>query len=978
MSEIRLYLFGSPRLERDGVPVKLDTRKALALLIYLIVTKKTYRRDSLVALLWAESNQSSGRARLRDSIYRIHKALLMPIFRTDRETVSINRDATLWCDAEAFLELADHNLPENKQQLVDAVELYQEGFLAGFEIADSEEFGYWQQLQYRFLESRMIHSLKILIDILEKAGDFEGAIPYANRWLEIDKFDEQAHTELIRLYANSGQKHAALQEYECYEKLLRDEIGGAPDNGTRALYKSIIESGSYKTENAEVSNNLPRQIDTFIGRSREKKEITDILASTRLVTLSGAGGCGKTQLATHTARGIARQFKNGIWFVDLASLANAEHAGRHIASTIGVHEESDRSLTESIIAYFEPKRSLIILDNCEHMTGSCADLVNKLLSSCGNLKILVTSREPLNIKGETIWRVPPLSYPAAGSIASTEAGALLNYESIQLFIERLKASGANARVNNATLKTIAHICCRLEGIPLAIELAAANVRILSLEQIHARLPEGFGSLGGGMINAEPRHRTLRDTLDWSFSLLSPEEKQLLLSVSVFVGGFLQEAAEAIAANCQKTHVLNLLRRLVDKSLITLEISEGRGRYRLLEITRQYALEKLLAAGDLETARNKQADFEIEYAEEIETSLYGPRQLELLTEMDKEYANIRYVLDYLLRQSDGARGVQLAGSLAYYWWRRGLFAEGIEWFSLFDSLSDPPVYNSRYARLKFWIGWMFFITRDLTSSLRCLEEGFEVAKSTGDTGIMALTLSSLAGAERVFGNIDIGTEHAKESLELARKSGDPWVIAFALKQAYATVPMRDVNVEFCASALEEAITLAKKTGDPFLICNAIHSMGDVFLFAKDYKTGRPWYQQSLEMAGQIDDTFIAVQTYIEMGSCFFHSDELDEAKQCYKDALTLAHEIGASRLISDCIQLLGKTAKSEGNLVRSARLYAIAETKKASTEAGAAFSQMKYRSYLEKELGTERFAEELAWCCRLTNEEAIRFALDVPE
>ncbi|MGH3090644.1 MAG: ATP-binding protein, partial [Rubrobacteraceae bacterium] len=418
--------------------------------------------------------------------------------------------------------------------------------------------------------------------------------------------------------------------------------------------------------------NLPLELTSFIGREKEISEVKGLLEGTRLLTLTGSGGCGKTRLALEVAADVAKDFDDGAWWVGLASLSDADLAPKAAASALGARERPGRTLTEALSDHLRYRKLLLVLDNCEHVIASCAALADALLRFCPGLRVLATSREALGVAGEVSWPVPSLSLPDPGHPPSSES--LARYEAPRLFVERAAASTFAPTKRSAA--AVAHLCHRLDGIPLAIELAAARTRVLSAEQIDARLDDCFRLLTTGSRTALPRQRTLQATMDWSHDLLDRDERTVFRRLSVFAGGFTLEAAEKVCAGdgIEEEDALDLLARLVDQSLGVFRGEGGEARYRLLETIRQYGGEKLRESGEARATRRRHADFFHSLAEEAKPKLVGTEQASWLERLETEHDNLRATLGWLEEEGEAERGLRLATALLRFWWFRGHLAE----------------------------------------------------------------------------------------------------------------------------------------------------------------------------------------------------------------------------------------------------------------------------------------------------------------
>jgi predicted ATPase/DNA-binding SARP family transcriptional activator len=548
-------------------------------------------------------------------------------------------EGPLWVDVEAFEEAAaTARYTMEPAAFGAALDLY-----AG-ELLPEDRYEVW--LEERRAQLRELY-LSLLIELgalLEEREKFEEAIEALERVVAQEPIHEGAQVGLMRLYALSGRRREALSQYERLREALSRQFGRRPEVATRRLQQEIWAGtfphhsdlppvGHTLEEEAPSAagtarHNLPIARTSFVGREREKLEVKWHLAMTRLLTLTGAGGCGKTRLAVEVVRDLVGAYPDGVWLVGLAPLSEAELVEQAVAQALGVREQPNRPLLETLKDTLRTKKMLLVLDNCEHLLEAVVGLVDALLDCCPGLRVLVTSRETLNAAGEVNWVVPSLT--AADVQGPSTLPELEAYESVRLFVDRARQRDPSFVLSVGNAQAVSQICQRLEGIPLAIELAAARMGALSAEQLSLRLDDPLKVLSTGGRTADPRHRSLRATLEWSFELLSEGERVLFKRLSVFAGGWTLEAAEEVCSGegIEQGDVLEVLSGLVDKSLVVAEATEGNGalRYRILEPIRQYGQERLQGSGESEAIRSRHAASFVALAERAWPELRGPQQV----------------------------------------------------------------------------------------------------------------------------------------------------------------------------------------------------------------------------------------------------------------------------------------------------------------------------------------------------------------
>ena len=560
---------------------------------------------------------------------------------------------------------------------------------------------------------------------------------------------------------------------------------------------------------APRSQSVPSGLSRLIGRDEAVDEIERLLPASRLLTLTGAGGSGKTRLAAELARRAVSRGQHVVW-TDLCPSSEPSALAGRVASTAGIREDPGRSSEEALFEAFGSGEALLVLDNCEHLVDGVAELVERLLFECRGLSVLATSREALRVTGERAWLVPPLDIPGSG--ASWAEGSLSG--AIRLFEERASEVSRTFVLTPANFEAVARICRTLDGLPLALELAAARIEVLSPEQIAARLDDVFGLLGTKGRRGGSGHRTLRAAIDWSYSLLRPAERDLLARLSVFVGGFTLEGAEAVGSEpAEEADVLDLLSALVAKSLVVVELGGGTPRYRLLETVRQYALERLREVGREDDVRGRHAEHFLRVARDAESRLMAS-ELEALDGLDPEHDNVRSALSWSRdRGRDEAIGLPLAACFHWYWYYRILWAEGRRWLEKALASTDPSARTASRAGALRAVGAFAWYAGEAERARDCLESSVEVWRELGDDRQLSYALALLPQLRIAAGDPDGAREVAEEAVAVARRSAWPYDVAYALTNGLALVETHAGQLEAADAVLAEAEAIWRRLGHP---------------------------------------------------------------------------------------------------------------------------------------------------------------------
>src|SRR6266540_1252890 len=671
---LEVHLLGKFEVKYNNELFNISSRPAQSLFAYLILNAGTaHRREKLAGLLWLDSLEETARDNLRHALWRIRKVLppkpKIEYLLADDLSIAFNASSDYWLDAAELEKLSENT---SADEMMAVLSEYQGELLPGF-------YDEWVVLERENVYSILEHHMARLMSLLQDEKRWLDILDWGERWIKLGQKPEPAYRALMTAHAAKGDMSKVAATYERCVKSLR-EFGMEPSEQTKELYENL-KSGKETPETVsimtkpvtkEVSSNIPVPLTSFIGRQKELKEIAKLLSSSRFLTLTGPGGVGKTRLAIQTAHDSIKKFKDGVFWVGLVGLSDANLIPQEIAQSLNIREISNEPLMNTLKDYLKLKDLLLILDNCEHLIEASAQYAEQLLIGCAKLKILATSRERLGLFNETTWPVPSLPLPEIQQTPSpSEFG---EYASVALFAERARAINSDFMLTAQNATSIAQICQRLDGIPLAIELAAARIKVLSVDEIASHLTDRFSVLTSGSRTALPRHQTLRATIDWSYDLLAEPERILFRRLSVFLGGFTLDAAEAVTAgdHVSKSQIIDLLGQLINKSLITVaarsEASDidAETRYGMLETIREYAREKLREVEEEERVRNSHLEFFVKLVEEYEPKLERAEQQVWLDRLETELDNVRTAIDWALASQQTVAVLRVVGGLRRFW------------------------------------------------------------------------------------------------------------------------------------------------------------------------------------------------------------------------------------------------------------------------------------------------------------------------
>jgi predicted ATPase/DNA-binding SARP family transcriptional activator len=883
---LHVQLLGDFCLVYHEQPVKgIDKPRLQSLLAYLLLHRDTPQsRQHLAFLLWPDSSEAQARTNLRKLLHQLRQTLPAAdrFLYADMQTVQWRSDALVTLDVFEFERAVRQ--AQSTTSLRESINLYRGELLPGC-------YDDWLLSERERLGQMFSETLERLVTLLEAERDYRTALSYAQRLLRYDPLREETYQLLMRLHALAGDRAGALRVYQTCVEVLKRELDVEVSSMTHEVYEQVVKLEAATTPSATLpdqarTHNLPIQLASFIGRERELAEVKRWLQQTRLLTLTGPGGCGKTRLALQAASEMVGGLKDGVWLVELAALSDPTLVPQTVASMLGVREQPERALLDTLTDYLQAKELLLILDNCEHLLAACARLSEVLLRSCAQMRILATSRERLNVLGEIVRPAPPLSLPA--SHRST-LDTLLQSEAIRLFIERAAAVLPTFALAPHNAVAVAQICQRLDGIPLALELAAARVRLLTPAQIANRLDDLFQLLTHGSQVAPPRQQTLRATMDWSYALLSRGEQGLFQELAVFAGSWSLEAAEAICKDeggtlrvkdeIHPSEVLELLSQLIDKSLVMAEMQGGEARYRMLEPIRQYAAEKLRESGELDQVQERHCHFFLLFAEETESKLKGPEQVQWLNRLEIEYDNLRAALSWALAAGKAELSLRLVVGLNLFWRLRDYLNEGRAWTE--QALRQTPTPEQTESRGRALNALMHLAT---------FQGDYAAARSLAD-----------------------------ESLGLFLKLRDKQGIADTL-QYLGNMTWHQSDYAVAQSFLEQGLALFREMGDKLGIADTLHYLGHVMLDQGRYQQADTLFRDSLSLFREVGPTESVATLVGDVGLLVYLQEDYALARAFLEESLALFQETASQDGTAMSLHRLGDLARREGDDDRAEMLY----------------------------------------------------------
>jgi predicted ATPase/DNA-binding SARP family transcriptional activator len=874
IQELRIELFGGLQISKGGVPVAgYISAKAPALLCYLAVTGRPHSRPALAGLLWGDWPEAEALGHLRKAIHNLRR-LVDPWLSITPQSVALNDAAPLWLDVKAFEQHAgcrEQDGAPAAQRLQIAADLYRGDFLAGFYVREAPDFEEWVTAQRERLRQLAFRVLDTLAAYHAARDELAASIGCVTRLLALEPWREETHRQMIWLLARSGQRTAALAQYEACRRALRTELDVEPDEETTALHHRILAAASPRP------NNLPAQTTSFIGRRTALAHIVRLLADSgcRLVTLVGPGGVGKTRLALEAASTLTTDktgaFAGGVYLVSLAAPRSSERIVSAIGGAVGFTFRAGGDPMAQLVAALGDRELLLLLDTFEPVIDS-ATLVADLLAGCSKLKVLVTSRQALNLRGEQQIPVAPLSLPDQGwkLPASEGTTAAPLPEAVALFLDRARAvqPGFGLAGHGAA---VAEICARLDGLPLAIELAAARSLVLVPEAMLARLSSRLELLTGGARDLPARQQTLRTAIAWSYDLLTPAEQSLFARLAVFADSATQEAIEAVCSDggdpapapgpvVQAHPLAEAIDSLQAKSLLQrFEPAQGEPRFRMLDTVREYAWERLAEWAETDALRARHAAFYLALAEASELGLKGSEQQAWLDRLEAEHNNLRGALQWAIDGHRAETAQRLGSALYPFWIMRSYFDEAGRWLEAALDLPAPQPTaltsqaNLTRAKALNAAGAITLDQGQYDRAIAHLEESLALRRRLEDhTGVM-VTLAWLGGAALQLDDLDRAEAYCRESLVMAQGKGPAGnsVAAFVLSRLGDIADLRG-DYDTARSLYESGLALWREMDSKNGIVCGLGSLGALAASRGHYGQAIPLLRDMLSLAWETQD------------------------------------------------------------------------------------------------------------------------------
>lgn len=934
MTQYRLFLFGAPRLERNGRPIEIKLRKAWALLAYLAVTGKAQRRTDLALMLWPESDSAGARASLRRTLYRLSKIVGEELIAAESETLALHPDHDLWCDVRGFKAAMADCLPMGRlrdglsddcwRQLKEAMGLFTDEFLGDFSVSGCPELEEW-----RFFESTdLANSLALVIEQLAwvhlARNELERALTLAQQLVTQDPLNEHAHRLVMEIYSRLGEDDAAIRQYQRCAEALVAELGIDPAPETHALFQQI-QAGTLQRPAAEKSVDhtftpqpqqqlciLPEDDTPFVGRSQELERLCTIVMNPdcRLVTVIGLGGMGKTRLATAAGRALCQSMEDGVVFVSLVGVEESEDVASAIAQSLGISLTGQVAPLTEVANYLHSQRLLLILDNFEQLAGDTW-VVAQLLETAPKLKLLLTSREPLRLQTEWRFDLEGLGFPNTEAEFGDDTSAQIAFDAVNLFIETARRVAPGFRLTPENQPHVYTLCRRVAGVPLALKLAATWLRVMPCAQIVAEIDRNMDILHSKMHDIPPRQQSMRAIFDYTWNLLRPQEQLGFQALSIFRGGFTQAAASSVAAVS-----LPLLYELMDHNLVTMGADM---RYEIHELTRQFGAEKLSQSGQQPLLELRHSTYYLELTIQKEQEWVGRQAAQVAEEMGKELDNIRHAWRLALHQGNAELVELTVSGVALMYERLGLLVEGEHMMEMGLERFATGV-EGRY---------------DIVQALLALRYAYSVHErgntATQDAAIQrAMQWVDRLSSPEQMGDIyylraahALGEGNLETAYDLLEKAAQSHQAANQNWQTINTynflgyIYSQQNRPTEAMQSLELAMELSLKRGNLRGEALTLSNQGVAHYMAESYELAEICFERALRLFKELGDTLAWARTTSNLGATYVERGRYQQALPCLEQVIPIFKRAKIQAHLFSALDSLNLLLLDTGQLERAA-------------------------------------------------------------
>lgn len=915
-----IKLFGGLRISQNEQALTIPRLRERTLFAYLLLHPTTaHSREKLIELLWPDTDSTRSGRNFATVLYRLQQQIGKSWIVVEGNSLRLTTTPTMTVDVWTFDQLYGQLAIAKLEQ---AVTLYADDLLMPMaNLLPDHQDDWLLPIQTHYHEC-FLHALWQLGHLYEQEQQFEEAHRCYQRLRLNDPLNEEAYSGLMRVYARQGRLAEVTTCYHDLEALLQQELAAPPSSTVRALWATLTRTPTYIEQPATpiankqttaprasqaLAHNFPKPLTSLIGRAHELDQIGRLLANHRLLTLTGAGGSGKTRLAIAIARELADTFEHGAWWIDLSPLTEESLIAQTVLQTLGLPPAATTAPLTQLVEHLTGQQCLLVLDNCEHLLAACATLIETLLQACDEIQILATSREPLGVASERLWLTPTLAMPTnldrphtsvnKPGAASDLVATLGNYAALQLFVERARAVRQDFQLTPENVGSVLEICRRLDGIPLAIELAAARIKVLPPAQLAQRLQDRFRLLVNPQRNSLPRQQTLQALIDWSYNLLSEHERRLLCRLAVFAGGFSLEAAEAVCGEA----TLEALARLVDKSMVLFFERQGAARYRLLETIHAYAQQRLVERGEAERYEQAHLAFYLNLAEQAAPHLATAEQVRWAAILELEQDNLRATLHRAIAQGLLSTALRLINALNAFWFVRGDYAEARTWIDQTLSLAatagamaQTTATQRLLAQALAHGGRFAFHQTDYPNAIQLLNNALALARTGDDHATEMRALNTLGSVYLEQRRFVLAKQSYYESLQLAEVTNNQPRMAIALNNLGVVTHEQGQLLE-ARDFYTKSLTLQQQLGDAHGVTTAMIGLGRVAAARQDYVAAEEHFSQSLALSRQLGNKRITALALSNLGDLRRLHQDWSCAVAYQRESILLALELGNGRL-----------------------------------------------------------------------------------